>query len=111
MEVHFSVRLVMASNRNEFRTVKSWKTVRASNKVQWQSGDGLQTLGEHNLGRQRNEDREHDLLLKWCNREFPKISTDRGKFAKQLQEVIEDPESEKGLRDFADLLELGYSGC
>jgi hypothetical protein len=33
-EVHFSVRLAMASKRNKCRILETWKTVHVSNKVQ-----------------------------------------------------------------------------
>jgi hypothetical protein len=102
-EVYFSGRLAMASRRKKCHTLNTWKTVRVSNKVQWQSRDGPQKLDGHNLGQPRDEDRKHDLLLKWCNREFSPRRTDRAEFVK-LQKVIEDPESEKRLRDFADFL-------
>jgi hypothetical protein len=106
MEIHFTVRPAMALNGNKCCTLQSWKTTHVSDKVQWQSGDGLQTLDEHSLGKSRNEDKEHDLLLKWCNSEFPLVQTDRTRFSErsELQQVIEDPGSTKGLEAFADFL-------
>jgi hypothetical protein len=80
----------MVPGRNKCPTPNSWRAVLVLNKVQRQSRDGLQKLDEHNLGQRRDGDREYDLLLKWCNREFPQRRTDRAEFV-ELQETIEDP--------------------
>jgi len=53
-----------------------------------------------------DEDKEHDLLWRWCNDDefLPREEeTERTKFVK-LQQFIEDPESTDGLKTFANFL-------
>jgi hypothetical protein len=117
MEIHFTVRLVMVdSNRNKSCPLESW-TVRVLSKVQWESRDRSQTLDEHDLGTDRNEDKEHDLLLKWCNNEFTLNISGRSIFVNsgdineinKVAEDVKDPGSEEGLNKFASLLKKHFS--
>jgi hypothetical protein len=105
MDIHFTVRIKMASG-TKCSILQFWKTVRNSSRVQWKSGDQRQTLDEHHLGKMMDEDKEHDLLWKWCNDDefLPgEAVTERTKFVK-MQTFIEDPRSTDGLRTFANFL-------
>lgn len=104
MEVHFTVRLAMSLKHNISSVLSTWKTVSSStSKVQWQSDDKGQNLNEQVLVEKGEENTEYDLLSKWCNGDFPNEPTDRTGFA-ELQIVIQDPNSKKGLENFAQLL-------
>src|SRR5579871_5212864 len=127
MDIHFTVRLAMCSGWT-CKALQSWKTIRTWNKVQWQAEDGSQTQNEHALTRKKNEPidqdveisgdddneyqserrsrvkgLEHDLLLKWCHDKIAIDPTERKGFA-QLQKIIQDPGSSKGLDKFANIL-------
>jgi hypothetical protein len=101
MEIHFTVRLAMVSNRNQCRTFHSWRTVRGPSKVQWHSGNGLHTLNERNLGKRTDEDKEKYLFWRWFNPAlFQLLKKDRGDFA-----AVKFLGSEEGLEAFAGFLE------
>jgi len=97
---YFTVRLAMASDRNEGPAPESWKTVRPSDKptkVRWQSGDGRRVLRGHGLGKRDSNDgnsreTEHGLLWEGCKGEFPPRPTERTDLARlETPAVISDP--------------------
>lgn len=103
MEIHFTVRLAISAGKNKCSALQSWKTILSSNEVQWQSGDGSQTINEHILEENMEGETEYNLLSNWCQDKFLEIRTERAEFV-ELQERIQDKDSEHGLKKFSLLL-------
>ncbi|KAK0707054.1 hypothetical protein B0T26DRAFT_815215 [Lasiosphaeria miniovina] len=121
-EIHFTIRLAMATNKNQCHPLESWTTswtrleTVGKDRIQWQSQDGRQKLNEHPLrpprraNRQKpgenplqKEDKESYLLDKWSRRAFGNSVTDRSEFV-ALEATVQVKKAEKVLLGFASFL-------
>jgi hypothetical protein len=95
-EVHFTVRLGMATNGNKCHPLQNWRTswLGSSDVIQWHSQDGSRILDEHKLD---SDSKEYTFLCQWISPN--KRTTDRGIFAK-----VKAPNTKEGLDAYAKFL-------